>query len=241
VSRLDAGRAAGDAPPPAGWRTLGAVVLTLAASWPWPAPGAAPPTELALPAARSQGPVSLETALMQRRSLRSFAATPLTAAEVGQLLWAAQGETGAQGRRTAPSAGATYPLVLYLVAGRVDGLAAGVYRYRPQGHRLAVVATGDLRGTVAEAARGQTWLADAPALVVVAAEPSRTAARYGPRAERYATFEAGAAAQNLLLQAAALGAGATVVGAFDDAALRGSLSLPAAETPLAVIAVGRRP
>ena len=192
-----------------------------------------------LPAARTTGPLPLEAALAQRQSRRSFASQPLTAAEAGQLLWSAQGENRAGGGRTAPSAGATYPLVLYLVAGRVEGLAAGVYRYAPQGHRLAAPAPGDARSAVAAAARGQAWVAEAPAIVVIAAEPSRTAARYGARAERYVAMEAGAAAQNLLLQAVALGLGATLVGAFDDAALRAALPLAAAEQPLAVLAVGR--
>lgn len=193
-----------------------------------------------LPAARTSGPLPLEAALAQRESMRSFAAQPLTVAEAGQLLWSAQGESRAGGRRTAPSAGATYPLVLYLVAGRVEGLAAGIYRYTPQGHRLTALAPGDARHTVAAAARGQPWLAEAPALVVIAAEPSRTSARYGTRAERYVAMEAGAAAQNLLLQAVALDLGATLVGAFDDAALRAALPLASTEQPLAVLAVGRR-
>jgi len=194
---------------------------------------------LDLPAARTIGPLPLEAALARRQSQRSFTAQPLTVAEAGQLLWSAQGESRAGGRRTAPSAGATYPLVLYLVAGRVEGLAAGVYRYAPQGHRLEAPAPGDARAAVAAATRGQAWLAEAPALVVVAAEASRTAARYGARAERYVAMEAGAAAQNLLLQAVALDLGATLVGAFDDAALRAALPLAGAEQPLALLAVGR--
>jgi len=197
-------------------------------------------SKLALPAPRAQGPVSLEVALAQRRSQRSFGATPLTAAEAGQLLWAAQGITGGQGERNAPSAGATYPLVLYLVAGRVDSLAGGVYRYLPQGHRLQGVAVGDVRAALAIAARGQRWIADAPALVVIAAQPALTAARYGARAEAYVTMEAGAAAQNLLLQAAALGLGGTLVGAFDEAAVRRSLALAETEQPLAIVPVGHR-
>jgi hypothetical protein len=154
-----------------------------ASAAPVPVPGAANLPESALPAPRAQGPVSLEKALAQRRSQRSFGATPLTAAEAGQLLWAAQGITGGQGERNAPSAGATYPLVLYLVAGRVDSLAGGVFRYLPQGHRLQGVAVGDVRAVWAIAARGQRWIADAPALVVIAAQPARTGARYGARAE----------------------------------------------------------
>lgn len=196
--------------------------------------------EIALPAPRLQGSVPLEQTLAQRRSLRSFADTPLTLAEAGQLLWAAQGITDGSKRRTAPSAGATYPLVLYLVAGGVEDLATGLYRYLPPGHRLAPVAHGDLRSAIALAAFFQTWMRDAPAYVLITAQPARTAARYGSRAAaRYVAIESGAAAQNLLLQAVALGLGATLVGAFNETALKGLLGLPAEEQVLAIIPVGR--
>lgn len=237
--------------PQTGWtwalwaRALAAALLLGLAAFtadagPAPVSGLAKPSESALPAPQAQGAVSLETALAQRRSQRNFGATPLTAADVGQLLWAAQGITGGQGERNAPSAGATYPLVLYLVAGRVQGMPAGVYRYLPQGHRLQGVAVGDVRSGLSTAAPGQRWIADAPALVVIAARPARTAARYGARAETYVAMETGAAAQNLLLQAAALGLGGTLVGAFDEAAVRRSLALADTEKPLAVVPVGHR-
>ena len=217
---------------------LGAVACGACAAQAMPNAAAAAPAGSALPAPRLEGPAALEATLAQRRSLRSFAATPLTAAQAGQLLWAAQGVSDDRGRRTAPSAGATYPLVLYLVAGRVEGVAVGVHRYLPQGHRLLAVAAGDARGVVTAAARGQAWLGDAPALIVIAARPSRTSVRYGARADRYVAIEAGAAAQNLLLQAVALGLGGTLVGAFDDAALRSAVALTGAEQALAIIAVG---
>jgi SagB-type dehydrogenase family enzyme len=203
-----------------------------------PAISAKSPAELALPAPLRQSRLSLEEALAQRRSLRSFAATHLTLAEVGQLLWAAQGISDAQGRRTAPSAGASYPLTLYLVAGRIDGLRSGVHRYLPQGHKLVMVTGGDVRDAVATAALDQQWLRDAPALIVIAAQPARTAARYGARAEHYVAIEAGAAAQNILLQAVALGLGATLVGAFDAAALRHSVPVVAGEQLLVIVPVG---
>jgi len=201
-----------------------------------PGPGRA---EIALPPPRLQSPTPFEHTLAQRRSRRSFAASALTLAEAGQLLWAAQGITDEHQRRTAPSAGATYPLVLYLVAGQVEEVAAGVYRYLPQGHRLAAVQRGDLRAAIARAAYFQTWLREAPAYVLIAAEPSRTVARYGQRAERYVAMEAGAAAQNLLLQAVALGLGATLVGAFNETALKSVVTLPDEEQVLAIIPVGR--
>lgn len=197
-------------------------------------------TAITLPLPVGQGQVAIEAALAQRRSVRSFARGPLSAAEASHLLWAAQGITGADGLRTAPSAGATFPLVLYLVAGRIEGIPAGLYRYAPQGHRLLAVGSTDLRAAIAAAARGQTWMQDAPALVLIAAQPGRTAARYGPRADRFVAMEAGAAAQNVLLQAVALGLGATLVGAFDEAALGPLLTQPEGEQVMAIIPVGRR-
>lgn len=235
---MHAGASRSAAAEPGGVRRRLAVAALLAAA------AVAPPASRAavtdLPAPRLDGTFALERALAQRRSLRAFGDPPLTLAEAGQLLWAAQGVSDpAQGRRTAPSAGATYPLTLFLVAGRVDGVAAGVHRYDPASHRLAPTVGGDARAAIAAAARGQGWLRDAPALVVIAARPARTAARYGGRTERYVAIEAGAAAQNLLLQAVALGLGGTIVGAFDDAALRRLLALGEGEPPLAIVAVGR--
>jgi SagB-type dehydrogenase family enzyme len=191
-----------------------------------------------LPPPRVAGDVSIEKALQVRRSLRSFAAAPLALAEVAQMLRAAQGTTDPRGHRTAPSAGALYPLELYLVAGNVTGLPAGVYRYRPTTHELVLAATGDRRHEVAAACR-QGWVAAAPAIVAFTAVFGRTAKKYGDRSARYVPIEVGAAAENLALQAVALGLGTTVVGAFDDHRLAASLATAADERPLVVVPVGR--
>lgn len=200
--------------------------------------GGSPQETIALPTPRLDGEVALEAALAQRRSVREFDPRPLSLAHAGQLLWAAQGVTADWGGRTAPSAGALYPLELHLVAGAVSELSAGCYRFLPTTNELAVERSGDLRSALAEAALGQSWIAEAAAVVVVAAVERRTATRYGRRAERYVQLEAGHAAQGLLLQAVALGLGGTPVGAFDDDALHGLLGLPAEERPLYVLPVG---
>ena len=184
------------------------------------------------------GPMSVEQALQQRRSQREFAALPLRLDDVSQLLWAAQGVTHGPGYRTAPSAGALAPLEVYLVAARVTGLASGVYRYQPPTHALLAVRAGDRRAQIAAAAHGQPALRDAPALLVIAAVYPRTVARYGSRGERYVHMEAGHAAQNVYLQCAARGLATVLVGAFDDAALREALGLPADHVPLALMPVG---
>lgn len=193
-----------------------------------------------LPRPPAAGAMSLEEALARRRSVREFAPGELTLPEISQLVWAAQGVTAPE-RRTAPSPGATYPLEVYLVVGEVNSLAAGVYRYDPGPHRLELVADGDIRVPVADVAVGQTWISKAAIVVVLAAVFERTTARYGKRGERYVYVEAGHAAQNLLLQAVALGLGARPVGAFNDLGVSRLLLLPDGETPLYIIPVGRIP
>ncbi len=195
--------------------------------------------EIRLPAPTKEGKVSLERCLATRRSVRSFRGDALKLAEVSQLLWAAQGITGAQRLRTAPSAGALYPLELYLVAGKVEGLAAGVYKYHPDGHALVRVAQGDRRAALANAALGQQFIAQAPAVFVIAGVYERTAKRYGDRAPRYVHIEVGHAGQNLCLQAVALGLGSVPVGAFRDPDVRRVLSMPDEEAPLYILPVGR--
>src|SRR5512144_2410749 len=130
-----------------------------------------------LPALPKAGGFSLDEALARRRSVREFSLEALTLADISRLAWAAQGVTGA-GHRTAPSAGATYPLEVYLVAGSSTGLAPGVYRYLPERHRLALVSEGDIRQQLAGAAMNQQWLRSAPLVMIIAAVPDRTAARY---------------------------------------------------------------
>jgi SagB-type dehydrogenase family enzyme len=183
--------------------------------------------------------VEVEAALRARRSVREFAVSPLSLAELSQLLWAAQGTTTGDGRRTAPSAGALYPLEVSVVAGDVTGLPAGVYRYRPDGHRLMPVATGDRRRALAAAALEQDWMRPAPVALVIAAVYARTERKYGERAARYVHFEAGCAAENVALQAVALGLGTVVVGAFQDREVAAVAALDTNERPLAILPVGR--
>jgi SagB-type dehydrogenase family enzyme len=194
--------------------------------------------EVALPEPKLEGRLSVEAALARRRSLREFAPQPLPLAAVSQLLWAAQGITHPDGLRTAPSAGALYPLEVYLVAGAVSGLRPGVYHYRPRTHRLAALSAGDVRAGVAAAALDQEWIAEAPAILVLAAVPRRTVRKYGERAVRYVHVEVGHAAQNVYLQAVALGLGTTLVGAYRDEALGRLLGLPQGTLALGLLPVG---
>ncbi len=191
-----------------------------------------------LPEPSADGDVSLESTIERRRSVRRFAQRSLSLADAAQLLWAAQGVTSKDGGRAAPSAGALYPLELYLVAGDVESLPTGLYRYRPMGHRLHHVADGDLRKPLAAAALGQSWIRRAPAVLVIAGVYERSAKKYGRRARRYTHIEVGHAAQNVYLQAAARDLGTVFVGAFNDAEVQQVLGLPRDRAPLALMPVG---
>lgn len=188
---------------------------------------------ITLPTPQASGVMSLEEALARRRSVRDFGATPLTLAELGQLLWAAQGITSQDGHRTAPSAGALYPLELYAVT------AEAVYHYEAGEHRLSVHLAGDRRTELYAAALSQAPVLEAPAVLVIAAVYERTERKYGAeRSPRYVHLEAGHAAQNILLQAVALDLGAVPVGAFDDDRVQQALALPADHQPLYLIPAG---
>jgi SagB-type dehydrogenase family enzyme len=183
--------------------------------------------------------VSVESALQRRRSVREYRPEPLTLAEISQLLWAAQGVVTADGKRTAPSAGGTYPLETYLVAGQVTGFAPGVYHYRPVQHELGELVSGDLRPELAAISMNQECVRTSAVSILFATVVARTAAKYGASAAGYVDMEAGHAAQNLALQAVALDLGTVMIGAFDEAALVNLLQLPAEHRPRYYAAVGR--
>lgn len=185
-----------------------------------------------LPSPAQKGKMSLEEALKKRESVRSFSSDPLTKEDLSQLLWAVQGITRNWGARTAPSAGALFPLEIYVV------LKEGFFRYSPKGHNLVRIMQQDLRNTLSKAALGQNCIGEAPAVFVIAAVYERTSRKYGNRAERYVKMEAGHAGQNLLLQAVSLGLGAVPVGAFQDEQVRQALHLPVNHEPLYLIPVG---
>jgi SagB-type dehydrogenase family enzyme len=193
-----------------------------------------------LPEPLFDGDVSVEEALLARRSTREYSGEPLTLQEVSQLLWVAQGITDPRGFRTAPSAGALYPLEVYVVVGDIEYLAEGVYKYKPHGHELMKVLDGDRRTELAKAALDQTWIEEAAIDVVITAVYERTTMKYGERGIRYVHIEVGHAAQNLCLQATAMDLGIVTVGAFYDEQVTEILNLPEKENPLYIIPIGRK-
>jgi len=185
--------------------------------------------------------VPLQKLLSGRSSSRSFGSGSVSLQQAADLLWAAQGRShGAEGR-TAPSAGALYPLEVYLVAGNVARLEPGVYRYRPAGHRLVRTAAGDRRVPLAGAALDQPWVEAAPAALVIVGVYERTTGKYGQRGIRYVHLEAGAAMENVYLAASATGLATVMVGAFRDREVVEALRLPHNAHPLAVLPFGLPP
>ena len=194
--------------------------------------------EVKIPSPVLKGRVSLEETLAKRRSRREYKEKALTLQEVAQLLWAAEGMTADWGGRTTPSAGATFPLEVYLVAGNVENLAAGLYHYQPSSHSLVKVLEGDLRKGLARAALGQRMVAEAPVTIVIAAVYQRTTGRYGDRGIRYVHMEVGHCGQNVYLQAEAMGMGTVAIGAFSDRMVKDVLKIK--EEPLYLMPVGYR-
>jgi len=202
-----------------------------------------------LPEPTRDGTVSVEAAIAGRRSVREFRPTLLDFQDLGQVLWAAQGVTQERpstedgtpepGLRAAPSAGALYPLEVYVVDGRVRGLPAGVYRYLPELHALEQISQGDEREAIWRAAGEQHALRDAPVTLVFAGVYERTTATYGERGRQYVHMEAGHAAENVYLQCEALGLGTVIIGSLDEEAVRDALRLPEGETPLCLMPVGQ--
>ncbi len=194
--------------------------------------------ELAAP--QTDGGISVESALLERRSVRSFTDEPLTLEEVTRLLWAAQGVTDDKGHRTAPSAMATYPLEVYLLAGNVTDLPAGIYHYSPQGHNLSAISSGNIIPMLFNSTPNRAdWRAKAPAIFVITGVMDKMNRIPGRDLSRFVYIEAGAAAENLLLEAVSLGLGSTYTAGFDENRTREYLGLAAGEEPIGVLPVGR--
>lgn len=189
--------------------------------------------KIQLPPPSIKGEMSVEEAIFQRRSVRNFKAETLSLVEISQLLWAGQGITYArEGFRAAPSAGATYPLEVYLL------FAEGIFRYLPDNHSLEKTNPENRLLDLAEACFDQDWVARAAINIVISAVFERTTTRYRQRGIGYVYMEVGHCAGNIHLQAVALGLGSVPVGAFDDDAVAKVVGLPAKSKPLYIVSVG---
>ncbi len=197
-----------------------------------------PESTFRLPAPSYDGSVSLEQTLSARRSVRSFSPDSLSLEKVSQLLWAAQGISSPRGYRTAPSAGALYPLEVYTIIGNVDNLIPGIYKYIIREHALKIIEKGDHRNDICRAALNQSFIVKAPLVMLFCTVDDRVTNKYGTRGLKYIYMEIGHAAQNVCLQAVALGLGTVVIGAFSDKDIAAIVNLPENELPAYLIPIG---
>ena len=199
------------------------------------------PLQIHLPPPGQRG-MLLEEAIARRRSIRRFSPQPISLLQLSQLLWAAQGITNASLKfRTVPSAGATYPLEIIVVCGRecVEETDDGIYHYDTDSHSLTRHNYGDVRFKLAGAALDQKMISQAPVDIVICALYERTSLHYGKRGERYVHIEVGHAAQNIYLEATALGLATVAIGAFHDEQVREVLRLDEPYQPLYIMPIGR--
>ena len=203
-----------------------------------------------LPGAQLKGNVSLEETISRRRAVRRYSEKPILLSQLSQILWAAQGITGTREFRAAPSAGATYPLEVYILTGKqcIDAgeakqdfqeLQAGIYHYEPNSHSLSLQTSGDLRPYLARAALDEKFIAKAPVDIVICAVYHRTSHRYGKRGERYVHMEVGHVGENIHLQAVAMGLSTVEVGAFNDEAVIEVLGIDQQFKPIYIMPIGK--
>ncbi|TET40976.1 MAG: SagB/ThcOx family dehydrogenase [Dehalococcoidia bacterium] len=207
-------------------------------------------TIIKLPSPQLKGKVSLEETILRRRAVRRYRREPLDLSQLSQILWSAQGITGTREFRAAPSAGATYPLEIFVFVGKQgviaseakqapEELQAGIYHYEADSHSLSLHTLGDLRPDLARATLDQEFIIDAPVDIVVCALYHRTSYRYGRRGERYVHIEVGHVGENIHLQAVALGLATVEVGAFHDEEVRKVLGVEEQIKPLYIMPLGK--
>jgi SagB-type dehydrogenase family enzyme len=211
-------------------------------------------TIIKLPSPQLKGKVSLEETILRRRAVRRYRREPLDLSQLSQILWSAQGITGTREFRAAPSAGATYPLEIFVVVGKQgiivsevpiasgqapEELQAGIYHYEVASHSLSLHKPADVRLDLAGAALDQEFIIDAPVDIVICALFHRTSYRYGKRGERYVHIEVGHVSENIHLQAVALGLATVEVGAFHDEEVRKALGVEEQIRPLYIMPLGK--
>jgi SagB-type dehydrogenase family enzyme len=196
------------------------------------------PQIISLPKSIDIGSMSYEETLSKRRSVRNFDKKPMTLEQISQILWAAQGITNKRGFRTAPSAGALYPLNVYAIVGEANGISPGIYRYHPANHTVTRIKTGDMRSKFHKAGLGQNAIRTAPVTILFCGIVERTTRKYGDKGVQYVLMEAGHVGQNVLLQAVSLGLGAVPIGAFNENEIRQIMEFDNKTSPLYLIPIG---
>ena len=207
-------------------------------------------TIIKLPNPKLKGGVSLEETILKRRSVRRYRREPLNLSQLSQILWSAQGITGTMGFKAAPSAGATYPLEIFVFVGKggviasktmqvPEELQAGIYHYETDSHSLRLHKANDLTPDLTRAALDQEFIFDAPVNIVICAVYHRASYSYGKRGERYVHIEVGHVGENIHLQAVALGLATVEIGAFHDEEVRKTLGVGEQIKPLYIMPLGK--
>lgn len=196
--------------------------------------------EIKLPQPKIKGNLTLEECIKKRRTIRTFKPHPLVIEDISQLLWAAYGITDDNYKKSVPSAGALYPLDIYAIIGKngVKDLKEGIYHYNSQNHSIRLIKEGDYKDEIVRASLSQSWMKDAPMMILITIEFERITIKYGKRGERYAYMEAGSSYQNVFLQAISLGLSCGIVGAFNDNEIIKICSLPENYLPVIIMPIG---
>jgi SagB-type dehydrogenase family enzyme len=187
-----------------------------------------------LPTPVIDGSMSIEKALSERRTVRSYSDKPLSLEDISQILWAAQGITEPKrGLRTAPSAQASYLMKVYVLTGKVADLTMGMYQYQPQGHKLVKVADGDIKTDLYRAAP-QNPIKNAPAAVVITGISNKA------KNPSWIYLEAGHIAQNICLEAVSRNLGTVTMAGFKPEEVKKALRLPDNEQPVYIMPMGKK-
>lgn len=181
---------------------------------------------------------SLEKIIQNRRSIRDYSSKPISFKDLSYILWAAQGITSKEGFRTTPSAGALYPIEIYIMANRVENLRTGIYKFIPQRNSLVIVSSKNIITNLYEAALRQDCIIKAPLVINIGVVFDRVTAKYGARGTNYTYIEVGCVSQNIHLMAENLGLGTVVVGAFYDDKVKNLFEMQKNETPVVLMPVG---
>lgn len=198
-----------------------------------------------LPAPQLSGNLSVETAIQNRRSVRSYSNETISISNVSQILWSAQGITDNQNNlRATPSAGQVYPLEIYVVVGNstVTGLAPGAYHYVPSNNTLEKTVNGDLRSHLSSIATEQEAVNQAPVDFIITGNYQKMINKYKDPTlcTRFVDLEAGHAGENIYLQAESMGLVTVAIGSFNETQMIQLLELPQNETPLYIFPLGHK-
>ena len=191
-----------------------------------------------LPKPSLKGEISFEEAVLKRRSVRSYSDEPLKIEEVSQLLWASQGITDFDYNfRTTPSAGALYPLSIYIVVENVENLDSGIYKYLPESHSVEKIKEGNFRNDIYENSLKQSSIKESSLIIIICADYQITRNKYKEHAEKYVHMESGHVGQNIYLQSVSLNLGVVAVGAFDNQEIKNIIN--SKEVPIYIFPIGK--